>query len=169
MVPEDVMVPDVGTSEDTVESRVALVAPLSPRGRGEADILEAAAAVTDGFREEPSWPSPLSPSWAVAFPTTPTASLKRVYKPLKPCCTRSPAVPLLSTAGRLPGGGAKSLKVVRTPVWLADVWWILSRAIASWALSTWDDAETEAREVRRARTVPGEGGDARAGVASASA
>jgi hypothetical protein len=64
---------------------------------------------------------------------------------------------LLSEEGSEPGGGAKSLKVVRTSDWLADVW-ILSSARESWSLSTWEDAESEVVESRRGRTCTGDGG-----------
>lgn len=78
----------------------------------------------------------------------PTASLSRLYRPLRPWCTRSPAAPLLSEAGAAPGGGAKSLKVVRESHWLAEVC-ILSRVWASCSLSAMELTEMEFMESRR--------------------
>lgn len=158
-----VMTPDeevavVGMSEETAESNVELVAPLSPRGSAD-EALEPAPGTVELFLETPSWFSVSSASCTVDFPT-PTASLKRLYSPLRPCWTRSPAVPLASIVGRLPGGGAKSLKVVRAPDWLADVW-IWSSVMASRSLSC-EEIETDASESRRGRAVPGEGGVERA-------
>ena len=70
----------------------------------------------------------------------------------------SPAVPLLSAGGAPPGGGPKSLKVVKIPDWLADVW-ILSRAWASCSLSTCEPADVDVVESRRDRRFIGEDSD----------
>jgi len=119
MTPAEDM-PDVGISDDVVDSKVECVAPLSPHGRG--DVLNTPEVALALFRgKAPSWLLASSASCAEPLPTALTASLNRVYKPLSPCCTRSPAVALFSEEGSEPGGGAKSLKVVRTPDWLADV------------------------------------------------
>lgn len=60
----------------------------------------------------------------------------------------SPAELLLSAVGRLPGAGVKSLKVVKTSDWLADVL-ILSSARASWSLSACEETEIDAKDSRR--------------------
>jgi hypothetical protein len=76
--------PDVGTSEDVVDSKVEFVAPLSPHGRGE--VLDVPALATALLRDEaPSWLLASSASWAEPLLTPLTASLKRVYRPLSPC------------------------------------------------------------------------------------
>lgn len=51
----------------------------------------------------------------------PTASRKRLYSPLSPCCTKSPAEPAFSVLDVDIGGGAKSLNVVRESLPLAEV------------------------------------------------
>jgi hypothetical protein len=66
-------------------------------------------------------------------------------------------VDLLSEVGNEPGGGAKSLKVVRASDWLADVW-ILSRLREKCSLSACEDTESEVVESRRDREFTGEGG-----------
>ena len=116
MAAEEVMV-DVWTSEDMVDSKVELVAPVS--SRGDAEGFEVALGAVGLFLEAASWPSTSSASWTAVLLTALTASLKRLYRPLSPCWTRSPAVPLFSTT--VPGGDAKSLKVVRASDRLADV------------------------------------------------
>lgn len=95
---------------------------------------------------------------------TPTTSRKRLTSPLMPCCTRSPAVALCSVAGTVPGGGAKSLKVVRASDWLAEVW-ILSRVFASCSFSVVEATDIELIESRRFRTSVGEPIDPDAGEA----
>lgn len=65
----------------------------------------------------------------------PTASLKRLYSPLRPFCISSPASPFVSTPEEDIGGDANSLKVVRLSDWDAEVW-IASRAWDSCSLST---------------------------------
>jgi hypothetical protein len=135
---------------------VEAVAPVSPLGRG--DGFDVPAAVLMLFLEElPSWLLVSSTSCVAPLPTAPTASLNRVYSPLRPCCTRSPVVDLLSEVGNEPGGGAKSLKVVRASDWLADVW-ILSRLREKCSLSACEDTESDVAESRRDREVTGEGG-----------
>lgn len=65
----------------------------------------------------------------LSFPP-PTASLNRVYSPLKPFCINSPVMPLVSVPEEEVGGDANSLKVVRLSEWQA-VLCIASRAWAS--------------------------------------
>ena len=69
----------------------------------------------------------------------------------------SPAVTLVSETGSEPGEGAKSLKVVKTSDWLADVW-ILSSVRESCSLSTCEDMESDIVESRRGRAATGDGG-----------
>jgi hypothetical protein len=65
---------------------------------------------------------------------------------------------LLSEEGSKAGGSAKSLKVVSTSDWLADVW-ILSSARAICSLSAaGEDTESDIVESRRGRESVGDGG-----------
>jgi hypothetical protein len=150
-------VPGVGPSEARVELKVDPVAPVSARGREDVEVLEAVFAVFAMFAMfEPCLGAESrksSPSASCLEVPPPTASLNRLYNPLKPCCTNSPAMLLLSVGGSDPGGDPKSLNVVRVSVRLADVC-ILSSFWASCSLSTWvDDAEGlwEFMESRRGR------------------
>lgn len=136
-MPDEVTV--VAAASDVMaELIVEYVAAASPLGREVADAIGEPVSSTS---------CPLA-----AAPTAPTASRIRLYNPLNPFCTKSPASPLLSESGRPPGGGAKSLKVVKVSHWLAEVW-ILSRAWASCSLSTCEDVDWEAIESRRPRTL----------------
>ncbi|KAL2261372.1 hypothetical protein VTK26DRAFT_4286 [Humicola hyalothermophila] len=147
--------PEVGASEDVAVSAVTFVLPLSPLGRGEVPGPKGAVLVL--FLDRFSWPSASSLSCVEPLPPTPTASLKRLYKPLSPCWTNSPAVALVSEAGSELGGGAKSLKVVRASDWLA-VEWILSRSRVSCSLSICEDLDIDIVEPRRGRSPIGDGG-----------
>lgn len=102
----------------------------------------------------PASVSASSPSWfRLAEPPTPTASRNRLYSPLNPCWTKSPADPLFSIVDAGMGGGAKSLKVVRESARLAAVW-ILSNA---WVSCSFLRVElTEAMELRRLRKLMGD-------------
>ena len=70
----------------------------------------------------------------LSFPPA-TASLNRVYSPLKPFCISSSVMPLVSVPEEEAGGDANSLKVVRLSEWQA-VLCMASRAWASSSLST---------------------------------
>ena len=82
----------------------------------------------------------------------PTASRKRLYSPLSPCCTKSPAELAFSVVDVDIGGGAKSLKVVRASLRLAEVC-IWSRADASCSLSIVELADMDAIDPRRFRKL----------------
>lgn len=69
----------------------------------------------------------------LSLPPTPTAPLNRLYRPLRPFCIMSPAIPWPSLVEEV-GGGANSLKVVKVSDSLA-VLCILSRAFESCSLS----------------------------------
>lgn len=90
----------------------------------ETDVAGPALAAFELRRDGVSCASVMSASWAGlgAAAPPPTTSLKRLYRPLIPCCTKSLANPLFSTVGGFFGGGsAKSLKVVKASVRLAEV------------------------------------------------
>jgi hypothetical protein len=117
---------------------------------GAIEALEVGVVTFWLFKEEVSKLS-LSPLFDVggvlSFPA-PTAPRKRLYNPLRPFCTISPANLLLSALEEEGGGGANSLKVVRVSE-LDAALWILSRAWASCSLSTGADPERDAKEPRR--------------------
>jgi hypothetical protein len=115
--------PDVAVGEDTsvkamVEIEFAvMVAFVSIRVSDETDGREAWLGAIDDLLEAASEGCPVP-----SFPSPPTASRNRLYRPLRPFCTNSPA-PVLPSKGSAPsGGGAKSLKVVKDSQRLAEVW-----------------------------------------------
>lgn len=104
------------------DSKVEAVAVLLVRGSEVAGLLMAKdpEVLPLVFLEAAS--TLLTSSKESSGDFTPTASFNLLYSPLKPCCTRSPAPPFLSEVGEELGGAAKSLKVVKTSDWLAEVW-----------------------------------------------
>lgn len=96
---------------------------------------------------------------------TPTASRIRLYRPLRPPWTRSPARPLLSLAGtELGGGGDRSLNVVKESVLVAEEW-ILSKVWSSCSLSTVEMELTEVlRLLRPAEAAKRDGDAGRVGI-----
>lgn len=126
--------PDAVVGEDTSVKAmvdiefVVMVAFVSTRERDDTEGRELWPGAIDDLLEATSdvCPEPSLISFAsfgmvlVGLPP-PTASRNRLYKPLRPFCTNSPAPGLFSKAGIPSGGGAKSLKVVKDSHRLADV------------------------------------------------
>lgn len=138
-----------------------LAEEISEIGVGWVEVGDAGRIVSRWLREVravrgagPS--SSLAGDFGVAVEAL-TASRKRLYRPLRPCWTSSPAtLPFASVDGEVRGGRVKSLNVVSASDWLADVW-ILSSVLASCSLSTTELVESEFTESRRRRKLTGDG------------
>ncbi len=93
--------------EDAVSPLSSLVGAVEP--------LEVGVAAVGLFIDRLSmfsWSPLFDIGLAFSFPP-PTAPRKRLYKPLRPLCMISPAIPLLSVFDEDEGGEANSLNVVR--------------------------------------------------------